>query len=217
MIRFSLALACLLLPALAAAEAPADFSATAPITLQGDGPYYRLTLPIQANFAAHAPDLRDLRVFNSQGEAVRLQPDPRPARCTEQTEQQVPLKWFPLYAADAAPDALRQVKVDRRADGTIVSVLDAATRPPTGAPKLRGYLLDTSRASARGSDLKLEASTVGTRRSPASSSWRSRPATISRAGSAGRVRPSWPGWNSTASMSSASRSTCRAAMPPICA
>jgi Protein of unknown function (DUF3999) len=151
MIRFPLALAVLLLPVLAAAEAPSDFQATAPIMLQGDGPYYRLTLPIQANFAAHSPDLRDLRVFNSQGDAVRFSLIRDQAR-TEQTEQQVPLKWFPLYAADATSDTLRQVKIDRRSDGTIVSVLDGDPAAG-GAPKLRGYLLDTSQA--KGADLKL--------------------------------------------------------------
>ena len=152
MIRFPLALALLLLPALATAEVPSDFQTTAPIELQGGGPYYRLTLPIQANFAAHAPDLRDLRVFNSQGEAVRFSLI-RDQAHTEQTEQQVPLKWFPLYAADATPDTLRQIKVDRRTDGTIVSVLDGDPAA-TGAPKLRGYLLDTSQA--KGSALKLD-------------------------------------------------------------
>ncbi|MEI9982470.1 MAG: hypothetical protein WDN69_04205 [Aliidongia sp.] len=48
-----LTLAGLLLPMLAAAETPADYQASAPITLQGDGPYYRLTLPIGVHFAAH--------------------------------------------------------------------------------------------------------------------------------------------------------------------
>jgi hypothetical protein len=139
-----------LLPALAAAETPADYAATAPVTLTGDGPYYRLTLPIQAYFAARHADLQDLRVFNGAGEAMPftlLYDQPR----TERTEQQVAVKWFPIDAPDASADALRQVRIERRTDGTIVSVLDGDTAV---APKRRGYLLDLSQA--KDSALKLE-------------------------------------------------------------
>lgn len=153
MIRFPLTVACLLLPTLAAAaESPADFQAKAAIELQGDGPFYQLALPIAAHFAAHSPDLQDLRVFNGEGEAVPFALIREQMR-TEQAEQRIALKWFPLYAADATPAALNQVRIERKADGTIVSVVDGNAQG-SGTQKLRGYLLDTG--DAKGSARKLE-------------------------------------------------------------
>jgi Protein of unknown function (DUF3999) len=62
------------LAALTASAASADllqeFETRTPITLQGDGPYYQLTLPLDAQFGSHFLDMRDLRVFNGQGEMV---------------------------------------------------------------------------------------------------------------------------------------------------
>ena len=139
-----------LLPTMATAETPADYAATAPVTLSGDGPYCRLTLPIAVHFAARHADLQDLRVFNGAGEAMPftlLYDQPR----TERTEQQIAVKWFPIDASDASADALRQIRIERRTDGTIVSVLDGDTAV---TPKRRGYLLDLSQA--KDSALKLE-------------------------------------------------------------
>jgi len=154
MTRLALALGCLLLTvaAASAAEAPAGFQAKATIALKGDGPFYQLSLPIEAHFAAHSPDLRDLRVFNGEGEAVPFALIREQAR-TEQAEQRIALKWFPLLAADATPASLGQVRIERKADGTIVSVVEgnAAGSAPQ---KLRGYLLDTG--EAKGSARKLE-------------------------------------------------------------
>jgi hypothetical protein len=147
-----MACAALLLPALAAGETPADFAGHAPIELAGDGPYFRLTLPIAVHLAAHSPSLDDVRVFDGTGAAVPFSLIRDRAR-TERAEQQTPVRWFPLDTADATPDALRGVKIERRADGTIVSVLDG--EPPAGAvPKRRGYLLDTSQTA--GSAVRLE-------------------------------------------------------------
>jgi hypothetical protein len=109
MTRLSMLVAGLLLPASAAtAEAPADFQSTAAIQIQGDGPYYRLSLPIEVPLAAHAPDLRDLRVFNGQGEAVPFSLIRDQAR-TEQAQTEIAVKWFPLYAA--ADAGLGEVRV----------------------------------------------------------------------------------------------------------
>ncbi len=147
-----LALLLALLPAMALAETPADYAAKAPITLAGDGPYYRLALPIAAHFAARHADLRDLRVFNGAGEAMPFTltyDQPR----TERTEAQVAVKWFPIDAPDASPEALRQVRIERRTDGTIVSVVEGEA---ASAPKRRGYVLDLSQAKDKALKLELD-------------------------------------------------------------
>jgi hypothetical protein len=53
--------------------------------------------------------------------------------------------WFPLYASAAGRDAVPEIQVERRADGTVVSVTNGASGAP-GAGKLRGYLLDLSQS-----------------------------------------------------------------------
>ena len=119
-----------------------DFKAQAPIELQGPGPYYELTLPIEAHLAAHFPDLRDMRVLNAQGEAVPFSTIRGQSR-TEQAVEQSQVAWFPLYSATATPDAVPEIRVERRADGTVVSVKGTESGD-AGGRKLRGYLLDLS-------------------------------------------------------------------------
>ena len=64
-----LLLALLLGGAVQAAERPQDFRQTLPLQLSGEGPWYRLELPIAAHLAARHGDLRDLRVFDAGGQA----------------------------------------------------------------------------------------------------------------------------------------------------
>lgn len=51
-----------------AAEAPADFTAQVPLAISGEGPWYRLELPLAVQLSARQADLSDLRVFNAAGE-----------------------------------------------------------------------------------------------------------------------------------------------------
>ena len=87
-----------LLVAEAAGETPTDFEARAPLTLGGKGPYYQITLPIEAYLAAQSPDLRDLRVFNAQGDAVPFAMVGRQSR--SEPTQPIPVK---SSAAPAIP------------------------------------------------------------------------------------------------------------------
>jgi hypothetical protein len=140
-LTFGLALA-LAGTAAAAAASPGDFAARAPIELEGSGPYYQLSLPFEAHWTARFPDMRDLRVFNGQGEAlpfsiIRERPK------SEQTVDDVAVAWFPIQGSDSAGGAAPEIRVERRPDGTLVSVT-GGEHPGDGAPKLKGYLLDLS-------------------------------------------------------------------------
>lgn len=135
---------CLMLGA-AAVAAPADslqaFRSRTPIALQGEGPYYQLTLPLEAQLGSHFPDLRDLRVFNGQGEMVPFSLIRGQSRA-DAAVLRTPLTWFPLYAPDT-PGAVPDILVVRRPDGTVVSVSGGDAKDP-GRQKLRGYVLDLS-------------------------------------------------------------------------
>jgi hypothetical protein len=138
-----LALSLLLLAAGASRAAePQPFDVEAPIALEGAGPYFRLDLPMAVRFAAHSPELADLRVFNGAGEAVPFSLIRSRAE-TEQALERSDLKWFPLYRGAAAGGPTPEIRVERNADGTVVSIREGE-RPVDAAPALRGFILDAS-------------------------------------------------------------------------
>lgn len=153
--------------AAAPAERLQDFRTRAPVTLQGDGPYYQLTLPLAAQLGSHFLDLRDLRVFNGDGEPVPFSVI-RASTHAEAAERRTPLNWFPLYAPDT-PDSVPDIVVVRRPDGTVVSVTGGDAKDPgtapgktLGTPRLRGYLLDLSQARNTPRRLELDWDTAVT-------------------------------------------------------
>ncbi|WP_137820514.1 DUF3999 domain-containing protein [Pseudomonas sp. 2FG] len=146
-VRLLLAAAGLLVTALAGAqEQRGDYAAQVPLTLSGEGPWYRLELPMALHFAARFGDLRDLRVFNAEGEAQAYALTLGSAQHSE-THTQTAVKWFPLYSQADAVQALPSIRVQRSTGGTLVELA------PEGATAgdqevLRGWLLDASAIQA---------------------------------------------------------------------
>jgi hypothetical protein len=137
----------------ASADQLQEFKTRTPITLQGDGPYYQLTLPLEAQIGSHFLDMSDLRVFNGQGEMVPFSLIKGRSRVDEAVLR-TPLTWFPLYATDT-PDSVPEIRVERRADGTLVSVKGGEAKN-SGRQKLRGYLLDISHNKDAARKLELD-------------------------------------------------------------
>ncbi|MBX9913138.1 MAG: DUF3999 domain-containing protein [Pseudomonadaceae bacterium] len=132
----------LLAPLASAQDAPADFRSQVPLTLSGEGPWYRLELPMTLHFAAQFADLRDARVFNAQGQAQAYALTLGRAEEREKI-QQTAVKWFPLRGPKDAPLDASGIRVQRNSSGTLVEV----TAPSGAAPaeeQLRGWLLDAS-------------------------------------------------------------------------
>ena len=140
-----------------AAEAPADFASQTPLTLSGEGPWYRLELPLAVQLQARQADLADLRIFNSEGQpqayALAQSQAQRPA---EQPE--VAVKMFPLYNSTDKRDAVPVVRVQRSSNGTVVEV-SPQEDIEAGDEILRGWLLDTSAVKAPLEHLTLDWST----------------------------------------------------------
>ncbi|MGL4317755.1 MAG: DUF3999 domain-containing protein [Pseudomonas sp.] len=121
------------------AEQPADYAVQVPLQVSGNGPWYRLELPMALQLAAEHADLRDLRVFNAEGEALAYALTPASALPSEK-RQEAALKWFPLMgAADQAAPAIR---VQRSTTGTLVEVTPEVQG--AGEQVRRGWLLDAS-------------------------------------------------------------------------
>lgn len=136
-----------LVAAMSFAEASRDEFATAvPLTLSGEGPWYRLELPMALHFAAQYADLRDLRVFNAEGQAQAYALTLGGAQQHE-TRRTTQVKRFPLYGpADAAPD-LSGIRIARGTTGTVIEVLPEGAQAATGE-LLRGWLLEAGTLDA---------------------------------------------------------------------
>lgn len=129
-----------------AEDLPDDFASHTPLTLSGEGPWYRLELPLAAQLNARQSTLNDVRVFNADGQA---QPYAltlgQPQRAEDETA--VAVKWFPLYNSDDAKDAEPKIRVQRSTSGTLVEVQPQG-EIEAGEEILRGWLLDTSALNA---------------------------------------------------------------------
>ena len=152
------ALLCIaLLGQVQAEELPDDFASHTPLTLSGEGPWYRLELPLALQLNARQSNLNDVRVFNADGQAqpyaITLG---QPQREEEQTL--VAVKWFALYNSDDASDAEPKIRVERSTNGTLVEVQPQG-EIEAGEEVLRGWLLDTSAIDAPLDQLILDWST----------------------------------------------------------
>ncbi|WP_338584260.1 DUF3999 domain-containing protein [Pseudomonas sp. MAG733B] len=125
-----------------AQEKPADFATQVALSVSGEGPWYRLELPLAVQLNARQSDLSDVRVFNAAGDqqAYAL------ARETAQTDANRTLtdvKWFPLYNSADATERAPSVRVQSSANGTLVEV-QPSSQLEAGEEELRGWLLDAS-------------------------------------------------------------------------
>ncbi|WP_248805666.1 DUF3999 domain-containing protein [Pseudomonas sp. MWU13-2100] len=129
-----------------AQEKPTDYTTRVPLTLSGEGPWYRLELPLTLQLSARQSDLSDVRVFNAAGEPQAYALAREQAQAT-QSHSLTNVKWFPLYNSAAAPQATPSVRVQSSANGTLVEVSPSA-QLEAGEEVLRGWLLDASAIKA---------------------------------------------------------------------
>ncbi|MGK9416014.1 DUF3999 domain-containing protein [Pseudomonas cedrina] len=136
-----------------AQERPADFASQVPLSISGNGPWYRLELPLEVQLNARQADLSDVRVFNAAGE-------PQAYALSRQSSQRIEsrnitdVKWFPLYAADTR-QALPGVVMKTTREGTLVEI-KPGTAAKAGKQVLRGWVLDASAIKAPLQQLSLD-------------------------------------------------------------
>ncbi|KPN89149.1 DUF3999 domain-containing protein [Pseudomonas nunensis] len=125
-----------------AQEKPSDFSTQVPLSVSGEGPWYRLELPLSVQLNARQTDLSDVRVFNAAGEAQAYALARETAQSAE-NRSTTDVKWFPLYSSADATERAPSVRVQSSANGTLVEV-QPSTQLEAGEEVLRGWLLDAS-------------------------------------------------------------------------
>lgn len=149
-----LALAASLWVGLASAqESIADYHTRVPLELSGEGPWYRLELPMALHLRAQYADLRDLRVFNSEGQAQAYALTLGRAQ-QQSSVRQTAVKWFPLRGRMNAGSEAPSIRVQRSTSGTLVEV--GETPSASADEVLRGWLLDASAIDAPLEQLQLD-------------------------------------------------------------
>lgn len=137
-----LAICCAWLPLpTIAADRLDDFAAQATLALDGDGPWYRLEVPMAVHLAAAHGDLRDLRIFDADGQTLAYHLGSGREEYRE-TRQQTAVTRFPLYARRNSQE-VPEVRIRRGEGGTLVEVAPQIRQDPE-AQQLRGWLLDGS-------------------------------------------------------------------------
>ncbi|EPM84906.1 hypothetical protein A3SM_09268, partial [Pseudomonas syringae pv. actinidiae ICMP 18886] len=130
----------------AAQDKPADFASQTPLSLSGEGPWYRIELPLAVQLNARQTDLGDVRVFNAEGQPQAYAITPRqPAR--EQEPAPIEVKWFALYSTQEAGDTAPVIRIERSSNGSVIEV-QPQSDIEAGEEVLRGWLLDTSAVKA---------------------------------------------------------------------
>jgi hypothetical protein len=136
-------LCALLAPVLcAAAEKPRDFAFGVPVQTDGREALYEIVLPASLYQGVTRPDLGDMRVFNADGEPVPFALEPKPPRRSEKPHP-VAVKFFPLYGEQPADLQGLQLRVEKGAGGTVVSVKSDAGKRAAHRSVL-AYLVDLS-------------------------------------------------------------------------
>jgi hypothetical protein len=124
------------------AETPGEFAYAVPVLTEGNGAFYRVTLPQPVYEGVVRGDMGDLRVFNVAGEVVPHAIQKREATApASQPQLAVPL--FPLHGETRWHPEHSSIHIQTRPDGTIIGVAPAVAGRG-GGTQLAGYIADLS-------------------------------------------------------------------------
>lgn len=137
--------------ALAAALAQAA-PGSAPLQLEGSGPYYRLTLPASLHTLAKDPELADLRVRNANGLPLPWSWQGEGIATPAVRTLSAPLFAVPAPASGQAPEA---ISLRINADGSLNWKRQATSAPPSPPPQA-DWIVDTHAATGNLLQLKLQ-------------------------------------------------------------
>lgn len=148
----------LLVPALAAAEQPADFAYGIPLQVSDRNALQQLELSRAVYEGVVHADLADIRIFNGRGEVVAHAFRPRITSTTEKPAA-VATVLFPIRSDEPGGVEGVELHLERRGDRTIVDLRTPRGRPAPDA-KLVGYLADVRALDKPITAVVLEPATV---------------------------------------------------------
>jgi hypothetical protein len=125
-----------------AADRPGDFAYGVPVEVTQRAAAYRLAIPLDVYTKSTHEDLRDIRIFNADGEVVPYEIQQAPTDFAP-ADETTPLPLFSLRG-DAQP-ALAGLRITIESSATSVNLQAGAT--PAQARTITSYLLDARQIS----------------------------------------------------------------------
>jgi hypothetical protein len=119
---------------------PQDFAFGMAIDAPSGGPVFKLSLSEEVYRGVKGGDLRDLRVFNSQGEVVPHSLEHKTFQELEETARH-PILMFPIDGAPAKLPSRSELELKEDASGRVVHVRFSGQETGSSQPT-RAYLLD---------------------------------------------------------------------------
>lgn len=145
-----------------ASDLPGDYRHAMPLTVSGKESVVQLRLPKDVYLHARTADLRDLRLFDAQGNKLAFsvqEPLPR----TERSRRDLPVRLFGVQTARPAGAVAglgvdQDIEVQRSADGTVLSV-STRSRPAAATPldALDTLVLDLGAAASSSTATTIDA------------------------------------------------------------
>ena len=132
---------------------PADFAYGMALQTDGKDGVYKVTVPLDVYKIVRHPDLRDIRVFNADGEVVPHVVT-RSAGSVSVKSEPIELPRFPVYASAQSKLGDLDLQIKRDAQGTVINLSNRSD--VAGQNKLVGYLLDGSNVSPAVKEIELQ-------------------------------------------------------------
>ena len=100
---------------------PADFAYGMALQTDGKDGVYKVTVPLDVYKIVRHPDLRDIRVFNADGEVVPHVVT-RSAGSVSVKSEPIELPRFPIYASAQSKLGDLDLQIKRDAQGTVINL-----------------------------------------------------------------------------------------------
>lgn len=120
--------------------APGDFADGIPVTPAGDAAAQFFEVPYTVYAGVTRRDRGDVAVFDANGRLVPWMI--RQARIFSREETVYELPMFPMHAGSGKDPEDLSLKIEHKADGTLVDIQTAGAAPRTELPKRIAYLFD---------------------------------------------------------------------------
>ena len=132
---------------------PADFAYGMALQTDGKEGVYKVSVPLDVYKVVRHADLRDVRVFNADGEVVPHVVT-RSAGSVSVKSEAIELPRFPVYAAAQSKLGDLDLQIKRDAQGTVINLNNRSA--VAGQSKLIGYLLDGNKVGPAVKEIELQ-------------------------------------------------------------
>ena len=132
---------------------PTDFAYGMALQTDGKDGVYKVSVPLDVYKVVRHADLRDVRVFNADGEVVPHVVT-RSSGSVSVKSEPIELPRFPVYASEKSKLGDLDLQIKRDAQGTVINLNNRSS--VTGQNKLVGYLLDGNKIRPAVKEIELQ-------------------------------------------------------------